>query len=103
MGPLRACTWTNIFRIFISDTVDWIESALYRFAADTELIGASDSAEGLDVIPRDLDSLEEWALVSLIKYNKVKCKIMHLGQGNPLSVQTWGIESCPVEEDLGSW
>ncbi|TRZ05566.1 hypothetical protein HGM15179_021542, partial [Zosterops borbonicus] len=58
-------------------------------AGDTKLSGAIDSVEGWDVIPRDLGSLEEWTHVNLIKFNKVKCKIMHLGQDNALLIQTW--------------
>ena len=27
--------------------------------------------------------MERWAHVILMKYNKAKCKVLHLGQGNP--------------------
>ncbi|XP_068062404.1 protocadherin gamma-A12-like [Anomalospiza imberbis] len=47
-------------------------------SADTKLSGATDPVEGWDVIPRDLDSLEECTHVNLTKFNKVKCNIMHL-------------------------
>lgn len=45
--------------------------------------------------------LEDWVQVNLIKFNRVKCKVLHLGQGNPqyhyrLGVE-W-IESSPVED-----
>lgn len=32
---------------------------------------------------RDLIRLDRWACVSLIKFNKAKCKVLQLGQGNP--------------------
>jgi len=42
--------------------------------------------------------------VNLIRFNKHKCKILHLGQGNlryQYSLQDEGIESSPVKKDLG--
>ena len=41
------------------------------------------SAEGSDTIQRDLNSLERWTSVKLMKFNKTKHKVLHLGQGNP--------------------
>ena len=59
-----------------------IECTLCKFADYSKLCGMVSIPEGWDAIQRDLDRLEQWAQVNLMRFNKSKCKILHLGQGN---------------------
>ena len=50
---------------------------------DTKLCDAVDTLEGRDAIQRDPDRTGKWACVKLMKFNKAKCKVLHMDQGNP--------------------
>ena len=76
MGPA-------LFNIFVSHMDSGLECTLSKFVNNTRLCGAVNTLEGRDAIQRDLDRLERWAHASCMKFNKAKCKVLHVGWCNP--------------------
>jgi len=93
LGPL-------LFNIFIND--------IARTSAPSESLqmtpsGVVDTLGGWDAIQRDLDKLQKWACINLMRFNKAKCKVLHLGRGNPsYQHRLWnvGIESSPDKKEM---
>ncbi|PKU29215.1 rna-directed dna polymerase from mobile element jockey-like [Limosa lapponica baueri] len=93
-----------MFNIFIDDLDGGAECTLSKFDDDTELGGVADKSEGCAAIQKDLDRLEKWADRNLMKFNKGKCQVLHLGRNNPIHqhmLQAAQLESSLAEKDLG--
>ena len=62
-----------------------------------------DTPEGCAAIQQDLDRPEIWVQRNLMRFNKGKCKVLHLERNNPMHLYRLGadlLESSSVERDL---
>ncbi|PKU48692.1 hypothetical protein llap_1016 [Limosa lapponica baueri] len=81
-------------------TPNGIKCTFSRFADDTKLRGPVDTPEGQDAIQRGLDTSSR---SGPMRFNKARCEVLHLGQGNfqyQYRVGAEGIERSPEEKDL---
>ena len=87
LGPL-------LFVIFINDLEQDIGNRLLKFADDTKLFGVVSSGKGVDGLREDLRKLCDWSAEWLMMFNTDKCKVMHFGKSNSLSVYIMNGEIC---------
>ena len=81
------------------------------FADDTKLYRVIKQPSDSCILQQDLNRITAWSKEWLLNFNPLKCKVMHLGRGNPtvysMTDHTSGevVELSLVEEekDLGIW
>ena len=95
-----------LFVIFVNDLPDCVKCQIKLFADDAKL-HASCKQAGLQAqtqLQADLRALENWSATWLLSFNQKKCKVLHLGAGNPR--HDYSLLGAPImqvseEKDLG--
>jgi len=93
-----------LFSFFINDLDEELVCTISKFADDTKLGGVVDTLAGCAAIQRELDRLESWAERKLMKFNRGKFRVLHLGRNNPMHQYRLGadlLQSSSAERDLG--
>ena len=93
-----------VILVFIDDLEEGLICDVLKFADDTKIFRRVDSDEDRDVLQQDLDRFLDWTKAWQMRFNVNKCKVMHLGRGNPggnyvMNGGTFGVVS--EEKDLG--
>ncbi|KAJ7400656.1 rna-directed dna polymerase from mobile element jockey-like [Pitangus sulphuratus] len=71
---------------------------------DTKLGGVTNNPEGCVALQKNINRLQRWTEKNSLKFNKGKCRVLHLGRNNPMHQYRLGVElleSSSAEKDLG--
>ena len=94
LGPL-------LFILFVNDLPEIVNGKVKMYADDTKLY---DNQKNSGSLQEDLDKLEKWSRKWLLRFNELKCKVMHFGKGNPEHIYKIGqteLVKVTEEKDLG--
>ena len=95
LGPI-------LFNICINDLDNGTECTLSKSTDGTKLGEVADKLHGCAAF--HLDRLENWADGNIMKFDKRKCQVLHLGRNNIMHQYMLGanqLESSSAEMDLG--
>ena len=96
LGPI-------LFLIYINDLPDVVNSIVKLFADDTKIYANVNTIENQERLQEDINNLMEWSDSWQLKFNKSKCKHLHLGRNTDTTYKIEGenIEKITEEKDLG--
>ena len=96
LGPI-------LFTICINDLPDILHNTSKLFADDTKIYSTVYTQEDQKSLQEDLYRLENWSNLWLLKFNKDKCKHLHLGKIVDSTYRLFGqeIQKVTDEKDLG--
>jgi hypothetical protein len=92
-----------LFTVHIDDIdlIAQLAEILVKFADDTKGAKEINGEEDRKILQEILDNLQKWANDWGMEFNIAKCKIMHVGRGNPrYTYHMNGIELATTEEEV---
>ena len=99
LGPL-------LFVIFINDLDECTAtiSTMMKFEDDMKLGNKATNSVDCILMQQCIDKLIAWANMWCMEFNVKKCKVMHIGKGNPIyqySMNGTPLQVCEGERDIG--
>ena len=96
-----------LFVIYINDLPDQVVSDLLLFADDTKMFQEVNTIEDALTIQSDIDLMDEWTHLWLLRFHSEKCKVLTLGKmenikhAHRYQLGQNELEHIFVEKDLG--
>ena len=97
LGPL-------LFLLYVNDIPDQLQSSVKLFADDCKLFSTAQSSRARQQLQEDLHEIGNWSTLWQLPFNVDKCRVLHLGPGNPHSNYDMSghiLSSTKSEKDLG--
>ena len=100
LGPL-------LFVVYINDLLDAVHSNGVLFADDTKIFNTISCKEDALLVQKDIDSMQRWSTMWLLKFHPDKCHVLTLGKIENISVaHRYTIDGTEIEhvfseKDLG--
>ena len=93
LGPTLLYTYVN-------ELPNLIQSNIKMFADDVKLYRIVCGRQATEQLQKDIEALEHWSNIWLLRLNPLKCKVMHCGQRSQRCYQTAKRGTCTPEVHL---
>ena len=107
--PQGSVLGPTLFIYFINDLPNVTNDTPVKiFADDTKVYNGINNVENVKKLQESIDAMFEWTQKWLLKFNKEKCKLLHIGKSNKKNKyfigtghQRINLDESDLEKDLG--